>query len=311
MRLKIELKLEGTTVSGIVLEQDEILRTNEGRNPELVIRNTEFLILSSFCPALIGNRLYVRGRIRSTDNTTFSESYDTTEDADKVYKTIIELVNELNGELGGVVDERGNALFVTDNAIGIIHHREDWGSLETATEDDQSAKADKGKLELSLVNPQLVKAVAEVRMYGTEKYGDSENWRKVEPKRYVDALYRHLIAYIEGDEVDVESGLSHLAHMACNISFLLDKEYLKEHKGDMDIKDYSQRVMDFKLTKPIGLSKVEKDTLIEVSDDEITWHRRYFAKYKDGKVCVYSDGCTSKTATAIIPWKFARLAEED
>ena len=34
---------------------------------------------------------------------------------------------------------------------------------------DQSAKADKGKLELSLVNPQLVKAVAEVRMYGTEK----------------------------------------------------------------------------------------------------------------------------------------------
>lgn len=97
---------------------------------------------------------------------------------------------------------------------------------------DQSAKADKGKLELSLVNPQLVKAVAEVRMYGTEKYGDSENWRKVEPKRYVDALYRHLLAYIEGNEVDEESGLSHLAHMACNISFLLDEEYLKEHKGE-------------------------------------------------------------------------------
>lgn len=91
-------------------------------------------------------------------------------------------------------------------------------------------KADKGKLELSLVNPQLVKAVAEVRMYGTEKYGDSENWRKVEPKRYVDALYRHLLAYIEGNEVDEESGLSHLSHMACNISFLLDKEYLKEHE---------------------------------------------------------------------------------
>jgi len=226
MKLKIELKLEDKTISGRVLEQDEILRTNEGRNPELVIRNTEFLILSSLCPALIGNRLYVRGRIRSTDNITFSESYDTTEDADKVYANIISLVNELNGELGGVVDERGNALFANDETIGILN----LSALET-TDTDQSAKADKGKLELSLVNPQLVKAVAEVRMYGTEKYGDSENWRKVEPKRYIDALYRHLLAYIEGNEVDEESGLSHLAHMACNLSFLLDKEYLKEHEG--------------------------------------------------------------------------------
>lgn len=135
--------------------------------------------------------------------------------------------------VGGVVDERGNILFTKGDTIGILHQlKEDWSALET-TDTDQSAKADKGKLELSLVNPELVKAVAEVRMYGTEKYGDSENWRKVEPKRYVDALYRHLLAYIEGNEVDEESGLSHLAHMACNISFLLDEEYLKEHESEV------------------------------------------------------------------------------
>lgn len=162
----------------------------------------------------------------------FCESYDSPESAENAYKNIINLVNELNGELGGVVDERGNILFTRGDIIGISHQRTgDWSALET-TDTDQSAKADKGKLELSLVNPQLVKAVAEARMYGTEKYGDSENWRKVEPKRYVDALYRHLLAYIEGNEVDEESGLSHLSHMACNISFLLDEEYLKEHKGE-------------------------------------------------------------------------------
>ena len=223
MKLKIELKLDGTMISGRVLEQDESLRTND--EEELVIRNTEFLILSRFCPTLIGNELCVRGKYHSTDNDIFSEAYDSSEEADKVYANIISLVNELNGELGGVVDGRGNALFANDETIGILH----LSALET-TDTDQSAKADKGKLELSLVNPQLVKAVAEVRMYGTEKYGDSENWRKVEPKRYVDALYRHLLAYIEGNEVDEESGLSHLSHMACNLSFLLDKEYLKEHK---------------------------------------------------------------------------------
>lgn len=146
-------------------------------------------------------------------------------DANNAYKSIISLVNELNDELGGVVDELGNVLYIDEEGEAVA---------KTGTGDkDQSAKADKGKLELSLVNPQLVKAVAEVRMYGTEKYGDSENWRKVEPKRYVDALYRHLLAYIEGNEIDEESGLSHLSHMACNISFLLDKEYLKEHESEV------------------------------------------------------------------------------
>lgn len=303
MKLKIELRLDDTTVSGIVLEQDEELRSRETSIPLIV--SDGFEIISADYPSLGNYALYVRGARLSFDNEPFIRTFIEYERAEETYKTIIELVNELNGEIGGVVDENGDLLYI--GGVGRVERIKEPQKIDN----DQSAKADKGKLELSLVNPELVKAVAEVRMYGTEKYGDSENWRKVEPKRYVDALYRHLLAYIEGNEVDEESGLSHLAHMACNISFLLDEEYLKEHKGDMDIKDHIQRVMDFKLTKPIDLSKVEKDTLIEVSDDEITWYRRYFAKYKDGKVCVYSDGCTSKTATAILSWKYARLAEED
>lgn len=228
MKLKIELNLKGTTISGRVLEQDEEFRGD--RFEKYIITDNIVKIKSLDLPQLKCENFYIRGKDKSKDSTIFGYTYQRTERAEKIYKHIIDLVNELNGELGGVVDERGNTLFVTDDAIGIIHQRKgNWSALET-TDTDQSAKADKGKLESSLVNPQLVKAVAEVRMYGTEKYGDSENWRKVEPKRYIDALYRHLLAYIEGNEVDEESGLSHLSHMACNISFLLDKEYLKEHE---------------------------------------------------------------------------------
>lgn len=201
-----------------MLEQDEELR-NDGIGIH-IIRNKRFCITSAEAPELRKNKLFVRGYVSKNDHSEFNKDFDTIEEAKSVYKTIISLVNELNGELGGVVDEWGNALYIDEN--GEV--------LARISNTDQSAKADKGKLELSLVNPQLVKAVAEVRMYGTNKYGDSENWRKVEPKRYVDALYRHLLAYIEGKEVDEESGLSHLAHMACNISFLLDEEYLKAHK---------------------------------------------------------------------------------
>lgn len=222
MKLKIELKLDDKTISGRVLEQDAEFRGD--RFEKYIITDNIVKIKSLDLPQLKCENFYIRGKDKSKDSTIFGYTYQRTERAEKIYKHIIDLVNELNGEIGGVVDELGNALYIDENGDAL--------AKVNGISKDQSAKADKGKLELSLVNPELVKAVAEVRMYGTEKYGDSENWRKVEPKRYVDALYRHLLAYIEGNEVDEESGLSHLAHMACNISFLLDEEYLKEHKGE-------------------------------------------------------------------------------
>lgn len=88
----------------------------------------------------------------------------------------------------------------------------------------QEAKADAGKLRPTLVPTSLIRAVAEVRQYGAEKYGDPENWRQVEPERYRDALYRHWLAYLGGEAVDVESGLPHLWHLACNAAFLIEME---------------------------------------------------------------------------------------
>lgn len=89
----------------------------------------------------------------------------------------------------------------------------------------QEAKADAGKPRLALVPPAIIEAVGRVRTYGTEKYGDPENWRKVEPERYRDALMRHLCAYLRDHHSrDAESGLLHLEHVACNVAFLLEME---------------------------------------------------------------------------------------
>lgn len=83
------------------------------------------------------------------------------------------------------------------------------------------AKADAGKLELDLVPVQIVRDIAQVRMYGTAKYHDPENWRKVELRRYINALLRHTLAFIEDpDGVDEESGIPHYKHMACNMAFI-------------------------------------------------------------------------------------------
>lgn len=90
---------------------------------------------------------------------------------------------------------------------------------------DQTAKADAGKLELTLVPPELIEAVAVVRMYGNMKYHAPDNWKTVEKERYRNALYRHLLAYLrEAYGNDYESGLPHLYHAACNIAFLVAME---------------------------------------------------------------------------------------
>lgn len=91
--------------------------------------------------------------------------------------------------------------------------------------DQQAVKADAGKLRLTLVPHEVIRAIARVRMYGTEKYGDPDNWRRVEVERYRDALLRHTLAYLEDPQgVDEESGLHHWEHMACNIAFIAEME---------------------------------------------------------------------------------------
>lgn len=87
----------------------------------------------------------------------------------------------------------------------------------------QFAKADNGKLQISLVPMQINKDIAEVRMYGTNKYNSPNNWVIVEMQRYVDALLRHLIAFIEdNNSVDEESGIPHYKHAATNMAFICE-----------------------------------------------------------------------------------------
>ena len=83
------------------------------------------------------------------------------------------------------------------------------------------AKADSGKLEIDLVPMQIVRDIAEVRMYGTKKYKDPDNWKRVELRRYVNALLRHTLAFANDiNSVDEESGIPHYKHMACNMAFI-------------------------------------------------------------------------------------------
>lgn len=57
-----------------------------------------------------------------------------------------------------------------------------------------------------------------VMAHGADKYG-VDNWQKCDdPRRYDAAAMRHLLAFLDGEELDPDSGLSHLAHCACSLA---------------------------------------------------------------------------------------------
>jgi len=79
-----------------------------------------------------------------------------------------------------------------------------------------------GKAELHPVPTSLKMAVAKTLMYGAQKYAKG-NWRKGMSWTAVsDCLERHMSCWLDGEEIDEESGLPHLYHAACNIAFLIE-----------------------------------------------------------------------------------------
>ena len=111
--------------------------------------------------------------------------------------------------------------------------------------DDQRAKADYGKEQLTLVPRRIIHDICAIRMYGNDKYPDGgpDNWKRVAKERYRDAAYRHFLAYLDDPQgKDKESGFPHLWHLACNIAFLCEFEdgcaqWIFEDEGEIRCKN--------------------------------------------------------------------------
>lgn len=87
---------------------------------------------------------------------------------------------------------------------------------------DVFAKADSSKPTYHLLPIDLLSDVNKVLEFGARKYGVN-NWRKTNGYLYsrcYNALLRHMFAWWNGEDLDKETGISHLAHAMCNLIFL-------------------------------------------------------------------------------------------
>lgn len=88
-------------------------------------------------------------------------------------------------------------------------------------------KHDGGKPRLSLVPGEAIEAIGIVMTHGAEKYEEG-SYRGVDPKRYHDALMRHVCKWLKDPYgFDEDSHLPHLWHLITNAAFLCELEYDK------------------------------------------------------------------------------------
>ena len=82
------------------------------------------------------------------------------------------------------------------------------------------ARFNDGKPDLSLIPLETLADEARVWMYGERKY-KRHNWMKgMNWSIPLACALRHLAAWQAGEDIDPESGQSHLAHAMCNLRML-------------------------------------------------------------------------------------------
>lgn len=109
-------------------------------------------------------------------------------------------------------------------------------------------KLDSGKPPMSLLDRHALEQIAMVLKFGAAKY-ERDNWRKgINYTRLTDAALRHIFAFIDGEDNDPESNLSHIAHAGCCILFLLrmikDRRDLDDRHCSMTIIEAMRKELD-------------------------------------------------------------------
>ena len=107
-------------------------------------------------------------------------------------------------------------------------------------------KYDSEKPKMNLLPPKAIVEISKVLTFGAAKY-DAENWRKLDDlqNRYTAGALRHIFAHMDGEELDPETNLSHLAHAMCCLLFKLEIELeeraKKERPRETDVSEHKAR----------------------------------------------------------------------
>lgn len=101
-------------------------------------------------------------------------------------------------------------------------------------------KSDTDKPRMDLIDSEFLVGLSDVLTFGAKKYAP-HNWRGgIAYSRLIAAALRHLAAINKGEDVDSESGLYHVDHLACCVMFL--SNFM--HAGRTELDDRFNSIQD-------------------------------------------------------------------
>jgi hypothetical protein len=115
-----------------------------------------------------------------------------------------------------------------DRCASFIPHRHEEGYIRWARWEGRTrtssggAKDNVGKPRVDLLPMKALEQMAAVLGYGADKYRP-HNWRLgLLWSETLGSAMRHLMRFQDGEDLDPETGMPHLAHAMCQVGFLLE-----------------------------------------------------------------------------------------
>jgi len=96
---------------------------------------------------------------------------------------------------------------------------------------DGGKKNDQDKPAMALIPKDALIGLGNALGYGAKKYGQHNFRNGIAYTRLVSACMRHLSAFVEGEDLDIESGNPHLDHALASLAML---KFMTVHRQEMD-----------------------------------------------------------------------------
>ena len=133
--------------------------------------------------------------------------------------------------------------------------------LEPNKSSTGSLRLNRGKPEVSQLDPRFIIELAGLMTKSAKKYGKF-NWALgQEFHTPYDSAQRHLMKFMSGEDVDDESGLNHLIHAAANIMIMWTSQRLNNKDLDTRFKWNKEAEEEDKVVTHNGLTESDMERM--------------------------------------------------
>lgn len=102
---------------------------------------------------------------------------------------------------------------------------------EDSKKEIKGKKFDANKPNLALIPKEAMWMMGQAFSYGAKKYGEENHKDGLAIKRQLAAALRHIYQFLDGEDIDPESGLNHLGHALASVAMAA---YTLENNKDFD-----------------------------------------------------------------------------